>query len=78
MRRVLDQVRRSLPFWLDDPDAFVAEVATKAPEALDQAFDRWRQLYSAARRQLSEANTRSEMSGLSSTERGAITQAQGG
>lgn len=61
MRRVLEQVRKSLPadpFWLDDPDAFIAEVAAKAPQELGEAFKRWRQLYSAARRQLSEANTR--------------------
>ncbi len=79
MRRVLDQVLASLPsnpFWLGDPDTFVADVAAEAPEALDDAFQRWRQLYSSARKQLSEANVRSEMAGLSRSELIGIKQAQ--
>src|SRR5262249_18807356 len=34
-----------------------------------EAFDRWRQLYQSARAQLTEANRRSEMHGLSGKER---------
>ena len=72
MRRVLDQVLAFLPeppIWLEDADTYVATVAAEAPEALNQAFDRWRQLYQSARKQLQDANTKSEMSGLSGAER---------
>ncbi len=80
MRRVLDQILSTLgdecPDWLADPDAFVARVADAAPMEFDKAFDRWRELYGAARRQLVEANARSEMAGLPSSERRRIREAQ--
>lgn len=79
MRRVLDQVLAFLPeppIWLEDADAYVATVAAEAPEALNQAFDRWRQLYQSARKQLQDANTKSEMSGLSGAERQRVKQSQ--
>lgn len=80
MRRVLGQVLAALaaepPVWLDDPDAFVARVVAEAPAELDHAFDRWRELYNSARRQLTEANARSEMAGLSQLERRRIKEAQ--
>jgi hypothetical protein len=69
---VLDQILVSLgnelPIWLADIDAFVERVVTEAPAELDRAFDRWRELYNSARRQLTEANVRSEMAGLSGAE----------
>ena len=80
MRRVLEQVRPSLgtapPDWLMDATKFVARVAAEAPEQFDRAFDRWRELYRAARTQLSDANKRSEMAGLSPEERRRIKEAQ--
>lgn len=80
MRRVLGQILASLgngrPIWLGDEDAFVARVAADAPRELDHAFDRWRELYSSARRQLAEANARSEIPGLPAAERRRIKEAQ--
>jgi hypothetical protein len=80
MRRVLDQVLLSLgdipPPWLGDAKAFVARVAAEAPVEFDRAFDRWRELYRSARRQLTDANARSEMPGLSGAERKRIKEAQ--
>lgn len=80
MRRVLDQILTALaaepPVWLDDADAFVARVAEEAPLELDRAFGRWRELYSSARRQLTEANARSEMAGLSQADRRRTKEAQ--
>lgn len=55
--------------WLDDSDAFAEQVARNASANFSNAFDRWRQLYEAARAQLVEANRRSEMHGLSQKER---------
>lgn len=80
MRRVLDQILVSLeserPIWLGDIDAFVARIAAEAPIELDRAFDRWRELYNSARRQLLEANARSAMTGLPGAERRRIKEAQ--
>ena len=76
MRRILQQILVTLgedrPVWLDNPDAYVARVASDAPHELDRAFDRWRELYASARRQLIEANARSQMAGLSGPERRRI------
>jgi Lhr-like helicase len=79
MRRMLDQILASLdqpPVWLDDADPFVRRIATAAPTVFDRAFDRWRELYEAARRQLEEANARSLMRNLSAEERRRVDQAQ--
>ncbi|MES2434126.1 MAG: DEAD/DEAH box helicase [Pseudomonadota bacterium] len=79
MRRVLDQVLAFLhepPTWLDDADAYVQKVAAEAPDALHAAFQRWRDLYQSARKQLQDANTKSEMAGLSGAERGRVKQSQ--
>lgn len=80
MRRVLTQILESVggvvPVWMGDPDEFVIQVATQAPEAFDRAFDRWRELYSAARAQLVEANSKSEITGLSAADRRKIKGAQ--
>ena len=77
MRQVLDQILDSVdvrPPWLINPDDFVLMIAKGAPETFDRAFDRWRQLYKAARAQLQEANARSETPGLARKER-RMTQA---
>ena len=57
-------------------DEFVAGVAAGAFDRFSEAFDRWRQLYLSAHAQLTEANRKSEMHGLSSTERREAKLAQ--
>jgi len=80
MKRVLDQILSSVdgkkPVWMGDPDDFVLEVAMRAPQEFDRAFDRWRELYNSARTQLMEANARSEITGLSGADRRKIKAAQ--
>ena len=80
MRHVLDQILDSVdgtkPLWMDNPDNLVLTIARRAPEMLDRAFDRWRQLYKAARTQLQEANTRSETPGLARKDRRTTKAAQ--
>ncbi|MFN8721530.1 MAG: Zn-binding domain-containing protein [Rhodospirillales bacterium] len=80
MRRVLQQILASnkgrLPSWMPDADAFITEVAAGAPDAFDDAFDRWRELYASARAQLIEANARSQITGLSQADRNKIKAAQ--
>lgn len=80
MKQVLDQVLASvggvMPVWLGDPDEFIREVATNAPDRFDEAFDRWRELYHSARSQLAEANSKSMITGLSRADRQRIKAAQ--
>jgi Lhr-like helicase len=80
MKRVLDQILASdggaPPIWMDDAEEFVLQVAMSAPKEFDKAFDRWRELYNSARTQLAEANTRSEITGLSGADRRKIKAAQ--
>ncbi len=80
MKRVLDQILASVdgrkPAWMSDPHDFVSTVAQRAPHDFDRAFDRWRELYNSARTQLMEANTRSEITGLSGADRRRIKAAQ--
>ena len=80
MKRVLDQILASMdgkkPVWMGDEDDFILQVALRAPQEFDRAFDRWRELYNSARTQLVEANTRSEITGLSGADRRKIKAAQ--
>lgn len=80
MRRVLQQILSSLggmlPVWMGDPDDYITEIATQAPEEFDRAFDRWRELYNSARAQLLEANERSQITGLSGVDRRKVKDAQ--
>ncbi len=80
MKRVLDQILASIdgkkPAWMGDDDDFILEVARRAPQEFDRAFDRWRELYKSARIQLTEANSRSEMTGLSAADRQKVKAAQ--
>jgi Lhr-like helicase len=80
MQRVLDQILASVdgkkPVWMGEPKEFVSEVARRAPQEFDRAFDRWRELYNSARTQLMEANARSEITGLSGADRRRIKAAQ--
>lgn len=80
MKRVLDQILASVdgpkPVWMSGSDDFVSDVAQRAPQEFDRAFDRWRELYNSARTQLMEANARSEITGLSGADRRRIKAAQ--
>jgi len=80
MRRLLDQIVVSLgadlPDWLADDTGLIVNIAATAPDEFNRAFDRWRELYNSARQQLSEANTRSLMAGISAFERRRIKEAQ--
>ena len=80
MKRVLNTILATddgeHPAWLDDVDEFVLSVAMEAPKSFDRAFDRWRELYKSARSQLSAANERSEITGLSGADRRKIKAAQ--
>lgn len=80
MKRILEQILASTvgskPAWLGDVDDFIREVADGAPKEFDRAFDRWRDLYNSARTQLTEANARSEITGLSAADRRKVKMAQ--
>jgi Lhr-like helicase len=80
MLRVLNSIQTELPAekapWAADREEFVTRVSSEAPDRFSEAFSRWRQLDESARRQLSEANRRSEMRGLSATERREVKSEQ--
>lgn len=82
MRRILDSISTELSStigpWTANPEEFIAAVAAGAFDRFSKAFDRWRQLYLSAHAQLTEANRKSEMHGLSSAERkdAKLAQAQ--
>lgn len=70
LKQILDTVGETKPDWMAGTvDEFIQEVAERAPEAFDQAFNRWRELYKAARDELQKANERSEMVGISPADR---------
>ena len=66
-------VRSALPpaAMLGDetPDVFTARLWSGAADALSEAFDRWRDLYHSARRELDDAATIERRTGLSAQER---------
>jgi hypothetical protein len=80
MKRILDAIGSELTEaaapWAMDREAFAAATAKAASERFSGAFRRWRQLYEGARAQLTEANRRSEMHGLSGPERKEAKQQQ--
>ena len=55
--------------WAASLDAIAEQTAKRAPHRFNQAFDRWRNLYRAARRQRDEAHARQQHHGLSRKER---------
>ena len=57
--------------WAASPETVAHQTAQRAPLRFDQAFDRWRNLYQAARRQRDEAHARQQHHGLSRKERDA-------
>lgn len=80
MLRVLENVATELPAekapWAADRLAFATAVSENAARRFNDAFSRWRLLYESARRQLTEANRRSEMRGLSALERKQVRSEQ--
>jgi Lhr-like helicase len=80
MKRVLDSIDAELTPeaapWAADRAAFADATADGAAREFSDAFDRWRQLYQAAREQLKEANRKSEMPGLGAKERRAAKEQQ--
>lgn len=82
MLRVLQSVSSEVTAenapWAADREAFVGGVSDAAFSRFSDAFKRWRQLYLSAHTQLTEANRKSEMHGLSSNERrdAKLAQAQ--
>lgn len=73
MLRILESIASELTTetapWAADRVDFVKSTANNAFERFSGSFERWRQLYLGARAQLEESNRRSEMHGLSATER---------
>ena len=80
MRRILNSIDSELTAskapWAASRDAFVETIAAEAPERFSAAFKRWRQLYQGAHSQLTEANRKSEMHGISAKERREAKLAQ--
>ncbi len=76
--RIQSVLAVSRPAWAEDPDSFIDGVAAAAATNFFTSFNRWRQLYAGARAQLLEANRKSELPGLSASERrqARIEQAQ--
>lgn len=71
MKRVLDQILAAedqKPRWMGNPAEFVEHIAKEAPKEFDRAFDRWRELYRSARKQLAEANERLQVPNLARAE----------
>jgi Lhr-like helicase len=60
MRRLLESTLPAIDLkdapWLDDLDAFVADVDMNAAASFSETFDRWRELYRGAKREQEEAN----------------------
>ena len=73
MKRILDSIADELPAerapWAADRQAFAEEVSAGSLDRFKAAFGRWRQLYQTALQQLTDANRRSEIPGLSAKER---------
>lgn len=84
-KRILDTIRGNIPpavlndpgtAWLQNPDTFVAEVAATASKRFNDAFGRWRDLYSTAFAQLEEANRQSMRHSLTKEARADVERAQ--
>lgn len=73
MKRILESIADELTEqrapWAADRQAFAEEVSANSLTRFDSAFGRWRQLYQTALQQLTDANRRSEIPGLSARER---------
>ena len=72
MRRVLHDILKTCeqaPDWLEDADAWAEQILKEAPAAFDHAFDRWRELFHAAQKQLEEASRKLPIPNLPERER---------
>lgn len=73
MKRILDSIADELTEarapWAKDRQAYAEIVSEKSLDRFQRAFERWRQLYETARLQLTDANRRSLIPGLSKQER---------
>lgn len=75
MRQLVDSMLPAINLrdapWLSDVDAFVDQVHGEAQAELGRAFDRWRNLHSAARREQELAHAIQNKTGLQAGERTA-------
>ncbi|MBM3559309.1 MAG: DUF1998 domain-containing protein, partial [Alphaproteobacteria bacterium] len=73
MRRLLGMVADALSPenapWAGDLGELAGRIAAAAPKRFDDAFERWRDLYAAARRQMDEANRIQNRPGVSRQDR---------
>jgi Domain of unknown function (DUF1998)/Helicase conserved C-terminal domain len=73
MKRILESIADELTEqrapWAADRQVFAEAVSANSLTRFDSAFGRWRQLYQTALQQLTDANRRSEIPGLSARER---------
>ena len=72
MRQVLRDILKTCeqpPEWLEDADAWAEQVLKEAPSAFDHAFDRWRELFDAAQRQLEDVSRKLILPNLPDRER---------
>lgn len=80
MRRILESINGELTAsgasWAQDREGFVISVVSQASANFSHSFERWRQLYDGARKQLEEANRRSLMHGLGAQQRKDVKIAQ--
>lgn len=75
MRRLVDSMLSVVDLkdapWLEDVDAFVAEVDSQAFAAFSDSFDRWRNLHRSAREEQEMAHAVQQRTGLKAGERNA-------
>lgn len=76
LRLVENELSPAAAPWAEDLPALAQSTAAEAFTCFAAAFRRWRQLYNSAHAQLSDANRRSEMHGLSTRDRQLIKSAQ--
>lgn len=73
MERILESISDELTEerapWGQNRQAFAQKVSEQSLKRFGEAFERWRQLYQTAHQQLTDANRRSEIPGLSARER---------
>ena len=76
LKEILSSFGGRIPKWIFDADEYIAEIANKAPNEFNHAFERWRDLYRAAKEQLERANDLSTAAGLSRPDRIKIKASQ--
>ncbi|ACZ43553.1 DEAD/DEAH box helicase domain protein [Thermobaculum terrenum ATCC BAA-798] len=71
---VVERTPDAPPEWFGED--WIRNIVINSPQAFDRAFDRWRELYGAAQRQLQEALTKQSVPRLSKEERDKLTRQQ--